>query len=145
MTHVTHGIEPLDFDGNAKPSQLLSGHGNSSHDLMFQETQFNLVRLGGGELTPLNHLGTGLGMGATSGAGYVLTSGIVGKSLSHASQMNALSATVHQKQSLPVLHLITVTEDATYPVLHRVRTSCHFFSDKKKKKNTIHFSLFFYY
>ena len=140
MTHVTHGIEPLNFHGNAKPTELLSGHGNSSDDL--SDDQIDLVGLGGGELTPLNHLGTGLGVGVTGGAGYVLTIGVVGKSTSHASDMDTLFATVHQKQSLPVLHLITATEDAAYPILHCVRTSRHFFLRKKKKTNTL-FQTFF--
>ena len=72
MTHVTHGIASLNFHGHAKPSQLLTGHGNFSDHLMFQETQIDLVGLSGGELTPLNHMGTGHGVGVTSGTGDVL-------------------------------------------------------------------------
>ena len=69
----------------------------------------------------------------TGGAGYVLTRFVGGKSLLHTRTMDAFFATVHQKQFLPIFHLVTVTDDTPYPVLHRVRTSRRLFSEKRRQ------------
>ena len=46
MTHVSHGLEPADIEGNAQSLDLLGCHGNATHHVMLQETQLDLIRGG---------------------------------------------------------------------------------------------------